>query len=76
MRRIHITGAAGRIGTCLTRRLADRYDLVLADISPIADAGGCTVILGDIADMACAQRMVQGVDTVIHLAANPNQFAR
>ena len=76
MRRIHITGAAGRIGSCLTRRLAARYDLVLADVSPIADVGGCTVILGDIADMACAQRMMQGVDTVIHLAANPNQFAR
>jgi nucleoside-diphosphate-sugar epimerase len=32
------------------------------------------MIFGDSADMACAQRLVQGVDTVIHLAATPNQF--
>jgi nucleoside-diphosphate-sugar epimerase len=75
MTRILITGAAGRIGTQLTRQLANRYDLVLTDRIPIVDARGCTVIPGDIADIECVRQMVQGIDVVIHLAANPDEYA-
>jgi nucleoside-diphosphate-sugar epimerase len=75
MTRLLITGAAGRLGTVLTRHLVGRYDLVLSDVNPIRDSYGCAVVPGDIADMKCVQRMVQGVDQVIHLAANPDAAA-
>jgi len=75
MKRILITGAAGRIGTVLKQKLASHYDLVLADVIPIDDPAGCIVIRGDIADMEAARRMVEGADVVVHMAANPDPNA-
>jgi nucleoside-diphosphate-sugar epimerase len=72
MTRLLITGAAGRLGTVLTRHLVGRYDLVLSDVNPIRDSYGCAVIPGDIADMDSARQMVEGIDQVLHLAANPH----
>jgi nucleoside-diphosphate-sugar epimerase len=75
MTRILITGAAGRIGTVLKQKLTNHYDLVLADVIPIDDPAGCTVIRGDIAEMEAARRMVEGTDVVVHMAANPDPNA-
>jgi nucleoside-diphosphate-sugar epimerase len=75
MRRVLITGAAGRIGTALARAITPQYELVLMDARPIADPSGAQVMRGNIADLEAMRSMLGGVDTVIHLAGNPSQDA-
>jgi nucleoside-diphosphate-sugar epimerase len=75
MRRILITGAAGRLGTVLAGALAASYELVLADARPVGDTHGARVMLGNIADLDAVRPMVAGVDTVVHLAGNPSPDA-
>jgi nucleoside-diphosphate-sugar epimerase len=70
-----ITGAAGRIGSSLTRDLAGRYDLSLTDVRSPDDTGGFPFVEADIADLEAMHRLCQGVDTVVHLAADPSMEA-
>ncbi len=74
-----ITGAAGRIGTFLTQHLlnelGDGYTLVLADVRRPNDTGGFPFHSADIADLEAMRSLCQGVDTVIHLAADPSPHA-
>jgi NAD+ dependent glucose-6-phosphate dehydrogenase len=74
--RILITGAAGRIGTVLTRHLAERYVLRLMDVRRPHDASGHPIIQADIADLAAMRELCQNVDVVIHLAADPSTAAK
>jgi UDP-glucose 4-epimerase len=63
--RILITGSAGHLGEALMRTLPeDGHELIGLDIldSPY------THVIGSVADRACVQRCVQGVDAVIHSA--------
>ena len=68
-RNVLITGAAGRIGSSLTRDLAGRYSLSLTDVRPPADPRGNPFAEADIADLDAMCRLCQGVDTIVHLAA-------
>src|SRR5919201_1159620 len=61
MKRVLITGAAGRIGQSLAARLADRYDLRLLYHRTVPDAQ----------DLAAMQRACIGVDAVVHMAGDP-----
>lgn len=73
-----ITGAAGRIGTAYRKHLAERGDLYalrLLDRKPIADADGHDTMLADLADPEAARRACEGMDTVLHLAADPRTSA-
>ena len=70
--RVLITGAAGRIGSFLTRHLADQYDFVLTDIRPPADACGFPFIAADISDPEAMRALCSDIDTVVHLAADPS----
>jgi NAD+ dependent glucose-6-phosphate dehydrogenase len=70
-RRILITGARGSIGRCLTAGLKDRYDLRLHNRTEEAEPAGFEHVTGDLADFDAVRPMLAGVDTVIHLAANP-----
>lgn len=74
-----ITGAAGRVGTFyrlhLLRNHPDRYNIRLTDIQPIEEANGLPTDICDLADPAAAQRVCEGVDTVLHLGANPHTDA-
>lgn len=66
-RRILITGAAGGVGTILTQRLKDEYDITGHDrnAQPEADP----VILGaDLVDYDAVRGIMDGIDTVVHLA--------
>ena len=74
-RKVLMTGASGRIGRFLTAHLPDRYDLVLSDIVEPADTRGFSFVKADITDFEAVLALCQGVDTVIHLAANPNMEA-
>jgi nucleoside-diphosphate-sugar epimerase len=74
-RDVLITGAAGRIGSSLTRDLAGRYNLSLTDVLSPAETGGFPFVKADIADLDAMRRLCQGVDTVVHLAADPSMEA-
>ncbi len=74
IRTVLITGANGNIGRKLRSAWADAYDLVLID--RVADLDDPDVIVADLADLDESWLShFHGVDTVIHLAANPNEFA-
>lgn len=74
-RNLLITGAAGRIGSALVTYLdaldGDPYVLHLADLE-IDDARGLVM---DITDLAACRDACRGMDTVIHLAADPSPEA-
>lgn len=74
VRTILITGASGEIGRKLRTAWEYEYDLVLID--KVADPEDEEVILADLADLDDGWiAHFHGVDTVIHLAANPDEFA-
>lgn len=69
MHRVLITGAGGGIGRSLRETLRGVYPVLrLSDRVPVAPArDGEEVDQTDIADMAQVERMVAGVDGIIHL---------
>src|SRR5262245_8005327 len=68
MTTVLITGAAGMIATELRRRLSPRFALKLTDIAPV---GALTAreefVAADLADAPALERMMTGVDAVVHL---------
>jgi nucleoside-diphosphate-sugar epimerase len=71
-----ITGAAGRIGSNLREFWGDRYRLRLADINPIKEKRDHEdVVEIDITDYQSFLNACEGVETVIHLAADPSMQA-
>src|ERR1051325_9216003 len=69
MHRVLISGAGGGIGRSLRETLRGVYPVLrLSDRVPIAPARDCEEVdQTDIADMAQVERMVAGVDGIIHL---------
>jgi nucleoside-diphosphate-sugar epimerase len=67
--RILITGSAGRIGQACVQALAGE---VVRGFDRVLTPGATELVTGDIADMDAVRRAVQGVGTVIHLAATPD----
>lgn len=68
-RTILITGAAGTIGVCLRRELADQYEFRCLDRHRIKDA--VQVHRVDVTNLKAVLKAMKNVDAVIHLAANP-----
>ena len=73
-RLLAITGGAGRIATAVRPILRDAYRLRLADIREAADvvADVEEFIPADVSDLAAAERVAQGADAILHLAADPS----
>ncbi len=69
-RKILLTGAAGRIGSFFTAQFKDQYDFVLTDMRAPAETYGFPFIESNITDAAAMNELAQGVDTVLHLAAD------
>ena len=67
---ILLTGASGRIGRALVAPLAERYPLRLLDREPLE--GHEDMIVADLNDEDALARAMEGIETVIHLAATPN----
>lgn len=67
-KRVLITGLAGRIGTILKERLGDKYRLRGIDRVPTP---GMNSVVAELTDMEVIQPAFEGVDTVVHLAADP-----
>ena len=68
-RRVLLTGAAGGIGTVLRRSLTGVYaELRLSDIAePKALGKDETFVAADLADMTEVEKIVEGIDGIIHL---------
>ncbi|MFQ5794839.1 MAG: NAD-dependent epimerase/dehydratase family protein [Candidatus Bipolaricaulia bacterium] len=67
-RSLLITGAAGLIGGLLVNHFRDKYELRLLDRTAIA---GEDTIVADISDLDAISDVFSGIDTVVHLAADP-----
>lgn len=74
-RQVLLTGSAGRIGTAFRERYGDRYRFRLVDIRETESPAGHEVVTGDLAELDFAREICRGVDTVIHLAADPSPRA-
>jgi len=71
---ILVTGATGKVGSRLARRLAERGDRVRALVRDPARAAalheaGVALAQGDLLDVASLGAAVRGVDVVVHCAA-------
>jgi len=75
MTRVLVTGAAGKIGRILHEGLAVRYELLrLADILPVQESGaGEEAVIADVRNLADCERIMEGVDCVVHLAGTPDE---
>jgi uronate dehydrogenase len=75
---VAITGAAGNIGSDYATHASGRFRLRLTD-RPGSDWGELAsygdIAEADLADPHALQRVFDGVDTVVHLAANPSPVA-
>lgn len=74
-KKVLITGAAGRIGTAFRQRYGELYDFRLVDRRPVDDPGGHEASTADLVDLDAARQACAGVDTVLHLAADPSPRA-
>src|SRR5262245_50573589 len=65
-----VTGSAGRIGRAVVRELSAQGAAVRGlDIAPTPDI---ECLVGSITDAALVRRAMQGVETLVHLAATPD----
>lgn len=74
-RKLLLTGASGRIGSFFLKTYKNDYDFVLADIRPPQGTHGYAFHQVDLSDFAAAQALCDGVDTVVHLGADPRMEA-
>ncbi len=78
-KRILLTGAAGGIGSAFFRAEAERYTFRLADRDTASIEGNVSpnheVFPLDVGDLGACLRACQGIDTVVHLAANADPDA-
>ncbi|GAB4214404.1 MAG: NAD(P)-dependent oxidoreductase [Roseiflexaceae bacterium] len=78
-RAVLVTGAAGTIGSYFAEHAGERYDLRLMVHNDDDDAARLRaygrVVTGDLSDLEGLKRLCEGIDTVVHLAANPSPNA-
>ena len=74
-KRVLVTGAAGLIGGFVRRAFADRYIMRLTDIVEVDDPQGHEVMKADITDPGQMRHACEGMDVVLHLAADPDPSA-
>ncbi|HZG69437.1 MAG TPA: NAD(P)-dependent oxidoreductase [Herpetosiphonaceae bacterium] len=78
-RRVLVTGAAGRIGSYFAEHTPDRYELRLMVQEMDEDAEALKqfgeVVTGDLGNLDRLKELCDGVDTVVHLAADPSPSA-
>lgn len=75
-RRVLVTGAAGFVARILRSHWeSDRYALRLADVREVPGAGDAETVQLDVGDLGAFRGACDGVDTVVHLAADPRMSA-
>ena len=70
-----VTGAAGRIGKAFSSIVADRFDLALTDRREDLGNSASPVRSMDITDFSACVKACEGMDMVLHLAADPSPAA-
>ena len=81
MKKILLTGAAGRIGSSfrqyVEQQASDRYALRLVDrnLDALGDPGPHEAHDVNVADLDACRQICQGIHTVVHLAADPSPRA-
>ena len=76
MKNVLITGAAGLVGGILRRHWGARYRLRLADIKPVEDLQDHEEYTAlDITDLEAFTAACNGIDTLVHLAADRSPSA-
>ena len=77
VKRILLTGAAGRIGTAFREFTGERYRLRLGvhNLGKLTDPGGHEVIQLEVSELESCQKACQDMDVVIHLAGSPSPSA-
>ena len=71
--KVLITGASGRLSGYVIRELMDKYDLVLTSRRKPADEfSKLKWIQGDLSNFDDCKRMVEGVEAIQHLGAQPS----
>lgn len=73
--KILVTGAAGRIGSAFWAAYGDELDLRLADVDVNSFPDSVEHLALDIRDLHNCLAACEGIETVIHLAADPNADA-
>lgn len=73
--RVLLTGAGGRVGDAILTGLGEEYTWRLLDRRPPADDPPHEYRVADVTDAAAVQAAMEGVDAVIHLAADPRPDA-
>jgi NAD(P)-dependent dehydrogenase (short-subunit alcohol dehydrogenase family) len=78
-RRILVTGAAGNIGSYFAEHAPDRYELRLMVHTIDEDAEALKqfgeLVTGNLADLEHLKQLCEGIDTVVHMAADPSPSA-
>ena len=78
-RRVLITGAGGNIGSRFAKYARERYDLRLMvqhEGQATSELRACgEVVAGDLLDLARMKDLCRDIDTVVHLAADPDPSA-
>jgi len=72
--RVLLTGAAGFVGRMLLKHWGDRFDLRLADVRD-AEPSAHEFVRCDCADFEAMKSACDGIETVVHLAADPSPRA-
>ena len=68
-KRVLVTGMSGRIGRIMREHLGNRYELFGVDRVPVA--GVNHHVVADISNFGAIRQAFDGVDAVVHLAADP-----
>lgn len=74
-RKVLITGAAGRIGSFITEQWVDRYDITLTDVREPKETFGFPFTQANLSDFDTVRPLLDGVDTVVQLGADPSMEA-
>ena len=75
-RKVLVTGAAGFVGGILRSQWGNRFELRLADRRPVDDlADHETFMEIDISEYSQMLKACEGIDTIVHLAADPSPAA-
>src|SRR5687768_953454 len=78
MRRVLLTGAAGRIGTALRAQEGERYAWRFADRAALelTHTGDHEAMTFDLTDLDACRRACEGMEVVVHLGGDPSPDAR
>lgn len=74
-RKVLVTGAAGRIGSYFAEHSHRKYELILLEPNFDKDTRNLErfghLVEGDVTDLDRMKKVFAGIDTILHLAANP-----